>query len=48
MICCTFRPLFSRVKEEKEEKEEGTEVALAGKDGTMPGAMEFVISRLAD
>ena len=44
MICCTFRPLFSRVKEEKE----GTEVALAGKDGTMPGAMEFVISRLAD
>ena len=45
MFCCTFRPLFSRVKEEKEE---GTEVALAGKDGTMPGAMEFVISRLAD
>ena len=31
MFCCTFRPLFSRVKEEKEE---GTEVALAGKDGT--------------
>ena len=23
-------------------------MAVAGKDGTMPGAMEFVISRLAD
>ena len=32
----------------KEDEEEGTEAAMAGKDGTMPGAMEFVISRHAD
>lgn len=30
------------------EKKKKKKVAVAGKDGTMPGAMEFVISWLAD
>ena len=49
LIRCNCRPLFSRLRCLKRRRRRSrTRVAFAGKDGTKPGEMEFVISGLAD